>query len=209
MRLFEDAPFKARYKARFLSLLDSTLSPEELADLVDELASQVGAAAQRDYDRWGLPPESGTHEAEIAILRNFLVERAAWIQDELQTWSESGQRRRLPAVAHPNPSPHSQRLELKASVTHLSTSVGRHDASASVNDLDLDLIVENGYFAFVDRCSYERGKRLTFAGHGRARVTVVRQFDGVGSSRRAVVAARLRPGDPDLIFHSTSPFGDS
>jgi hypothetical protein len=86
LRLFEDPSFKARYKARFLSLLDSTLSPEELTSLVDELAGQVGAAAQRDYDRWMLQPNSGTHETEIAILRNFLVERAAWIRDELQTW---------------------------------------------------------------------------------------------------------------------------
>jgi hypothetical protein len=86
LRLFADPAFKSRYKARFLSLLDSSLSPEELTDLVDELAGQVGAAAQRDYDRWQLQPNSGTHETEVAILRNFLVERAAWIQDELQTW---------------------------------------------------------------------------------------------------------------------------
>jgi hypothetical protein len=86
LRLFADPAFKARYKARFLSLLDSTLSPEELTDLVDELAGQVGAAAQRDYERWQLQSDTGTHETEVAILRNFLVERAAWIQGELQTW---------------------------------------------------------------------------------------------------------------------------
>jgi hypothetical protein len=86
LRLFEDPAFKSRYKARFLSLLDSTLSPDRLTALVDEIAGQVGDAAQRDYDRWELQPNGGTHETEIAILRTFLVERAAWIQDELQTW---------------------------------------------------------------------------------------------------------------------------
>ncbi|MDQ2647184.1 MAG: CotH kinase family protein, partial [Myxococcota bacterium] len=86
LRLFEDPSFRARYKARFLSLLGSTLSPEELADLVDEIASRVGDAAQRDYDRWDLQPESGSHAAEITILKNFLLERAEWIHGELEAW---------------------------------------------------------------------------------------------------------------------------
>jgi len=85
-RLFEDPIFKDRYRARFLGLLGSTLAPEELTEIVDQLASQVGDAAQRDYERWSMQPESGSHAAEIQILKDFLLERAGWLEDELGTW---------------------------------------------------------------------------------------------------------------------------
>jgi hypothetical protein len=85
--LFKDPAFRTRYKQRFQALLAAELSPGELVGLVDSLASQLGPAAARNYERWSeFPPAEGTHQGEIAILKSFLERRSVWIRNELETW---------------------------------------------------------------------------------------------------------------------------
>jgi hypothetical protein len=85
--LFADPMFKARYRTRFLALLDKELAPVELTRAVDTLVSQVGAAADRNFARWpDSPPRNGSYQAEVTLLKDFLHKRAAWIRDQLTRW---------------------------------------------------------------------------------------------------------------------------
>ncbi|WP_437713204.1 CotH kinase family protein [Sorangium sp. So ce448] len=86
--LFRDPAFQARYKARFLALLQGELAPDELDAMVDGLVRKVGApAVERNFARWqDSPPLNGSHDEEISLLKDFLRRRASWIHDELMTW---------------------------------------------------------------------------------------------------------------------------
>jgi hypothetical protein len=85
--LFVDPAFRTRYKQRFLTLLEGELSADVLVGLVDSLSAQLSEAAPRNFERWSdYPPSGGTHAGELAILKEFLQRRAAWIQTELEAW---------------------------------------------------------------------------------------------------------------------------
>lgn len=85
--LFYDDAFKARYKARFLELLADEFSPDTLDGLIDELAAQVGDAAQRNYERWPeFVPSGGDHASEIDAMKSWLRARAEFVQRELAEW---------------------------------------------------------------------------------------------------------------------------
>jgi spore coat protein CotH len=84
--LFADPAFVAQYRTRFLSLLDNEFSPDSLDRIVDALAAEVGPAAERNFRRWvQTPPVENSYAAEVAIIKDFLRRRAAWIKVQLQT----------------------------------------------------------------------------------------------------------------------------
>ena len=82
--LFRDPDFRSRYRARFKALLNQELSADNLDRIVDGMASQVGDAADRNFRRWTqFPPRDNSHAAEIALLKEFLRRRVAWIKTQL------------------------------------------------------------------------------------------------------------------------------
>jgi hypothetical protein len=84
--LFRDPAFRARYRERFTALLNGELSTDNLDRIVDATASQVGDAAARNFRRWTqYPPRDDSHDAEIALLKDFLHRRVAWIRTQLAT----------------------------------------------------------------------------------------------------------------------------
>jgi hypothetical protein len=84
--LFRDPDFRTRYRARFSALLNADFSADNLDRIVDGMASEVGDAADRNFRRWTqFPPRDDSHAAEIALLKDFLRRRVAWIKTELET----------------------------------------------------------------------------------------------------------------------------
>src|SRR5687767_8611530 len=84
--LFRDPNFKSRYLARFKALLNGEFSADNLDRIVDGMAVAVGDAAGRNFRRWAqFPPLDNSHAAEIALLKDFLRRRVAWIQAQLDT----------------------------------------------------------------------------------------------------------------------------
>ena len=50
------------------------------------MASEVGDAAGRNFRRWPqTPPRDNSYAAEIALLKDFLRRRVAWIKTQLAT----------------------------------------------------------------------------------------------------------------------------
>jgi hypothetical protein len=84
--LFRDPVFRSRYRDRFEALLDGELSADNLERIVDAMAAEVGDAAGRNFERWmDSPPLDGSHAVEVALLKDFLRRRAAWIATQLET----------------------------------------------------------------------------------------------------------------------------
>ncbi len=84
--LFRDPDFRSRYRTRFKALLSSEFSADNLDRIVDAMASEVGGAADRNFRRWRqFPPQDNSHAAEVALLKNFLRRRVAWIKTQLDT----------------------------------------------------------------------------------------------------------------------------
>ena len=84
--LFRDPDFRSRYRARFTALLNTDFSADNLDRIVDGMVSEIGSAAGRNFQRWPQsPPIDNSHAAEIALLKDFLRRRVAWIRTELDT----------------------------------------------------------------------------------------------------------------------------
>jgi len=84
--LFRDPDFRSRYRTRFTSLLNGAFSADNLDRIVDGMASQVGDAADRNFRRWTqFPPRDNSHAAEIALLKDFLRRRVAFIKTQLDS----------------------------------------------------------------------------------------------------------------------------
>jgi hypothetical protein len=82
--LFRDPDFRQRYRDRFNALLNGEFSADNLDRIVDATASEVGDAAGRNFRRWTqTPPRDNSHAAEIALLKDFLRRRVAWIKTQL------------------------------------------------------------------------------------------------------------------------------
>ena len=85
--LFRDPDFRSRYRARFKALLNGEFSADNLDRIVDRMASEVGDAADRNFRRWTqFQPRDNSHAAEIALLKDFLRRRVAWIKSQLDNF---------------------------------------------------------------------------------------------------------------------------
>jgi len=84
--LFRDPDFRSRYRERFKTLLNGELSADNIERIVDAMAAEVGDAAGRNFRRWTqTPPRDDSYAAEIALLKDFLRRRVAWIKIQLDT----------------------------------------------------------------------------------------------------------------------------
>lgn len=84
--LFRDPQFRSRYRDRFTRLLRREFSADNLDRIVDAMAAEVGDAASRNFSRWTeTPPRDNSYTAEIALLKDFLRRRTAWIRIQLDT----------------------------------------------------------------------------------------------------------------------------
>lgn len=82
--LFRDPEFRSRYRARFQALLNKEFAAESIERIVDGMVSQIGPAAERNLERWDrFPALNNSHAAEVALLKDFVRRRVAWIRTQL------------------------------------------------------------------------------------------------------------------------------
>ncbi|HOQ01581.1 MAG TPA: CotH kinase family protein [Acetivibrio clariflavus] len=87
--LMQDPSFQSKISARWSQLRQGPLSDTQLIALVDSLASPLSNAAKRNFQKWNILGTSmvggfntqttQTWEEQITILKNFLTQRAAWL----------------------------------------------------------------------------------------------------------------------------------
>ena len=92
-RLFVDPVFRERYAARWRELRETALSTARLTETIQETASRLSEAADRNFERWpilgeGIFPDNAhvsmteaTYASEIEYLETWLSARVAWMDD--------------------------------------------------------------------------------------------------------------------------------
>jgi hypothetical protein len=88
-----DPSFLARVSARWRELRESLLSDAELELRIDALIQPLAAAAERDNERWPVPsvaslsifqiPDEPSWAGQVQFIRDWLRERAAWLDSQL------------------------------------------------------------------------------------------------------------------------------
>lgn len=84
-RLFQDPGFCERYEARYLALRSEVFRDRNLVSTVDRMADRLREAQVRNHERWPGPISESAHggwEGEIEHLKQWLVDRAVWIDTQ-------------------------------------------------------------------------------------------------------------------------------
>jgi spore coat protein CotH len=93
-RFFEDEYFVERYKDRWKQLRKDVLSDENILRTIESNKELLAAAQTRNFDRWDIlgkyvwpnpEPYSLTYEEEITKLEDWLLTRAKWIDDSIDS----------------------------------------------------------------------------------------------------------------------------
>lgn len=96
-RLLEDPGFRAAVASRWGELRSGELADDALTGDIDGWEQQLEAPAQRNFERWPVlgeyiwPNDEGSEEREsyaqeVAYLRAWILDRAAWMDRELASW---------------------------------------------------------------------------------------------------------------------------
>ncbi len=93
-RLMADPVFAAAFAARWFELRAGLLSDEAIAARIDAYAEPIGEAAPRNFAIWANLPEgrvngfvsptAPTWDGQLDALRDWLVQRSAWIDAQLE-----------------------------------------------------------------------------------------------------------------------------
>lgn len=92
-RLIADPTFRQQVVARWQELRGGLLSDAALSDRVSNLTAPLTNAISREWERWPLCtltgqifaiPEGDTYDAQLQVMRDFMSERAAWMDSQLQ-----------------------------------------------------------------------------------------------------------------------------
>lgn len=87
-----DPEFMALVAVRWQELRQGALSNDNLMARVDTLAAPLSNAARRDMQRWPVAavsqgifqlPDAGTWEGQIDVLKQWVIERIAWLDSEI------------------------------------------------------------------------------------------------------------------------------
>lgn len=91
-RLMEDAQFRENLACRWSSLRQGTLNNLSLKNTIDSMALVINEAQQRNFRQWPILgvyvwPNPGvlpvTYAGEVQKMRNWIYQRAAWMDNEL------------------------------------------------------------------------------------------------------------------------------
>lgn len=113
-RLLQDPAFVNRVKVRWQSLRRGLLSNAQLEARINSLAAPLANAAQRNFQKWPnlttaqvgffITPTAPTWEGQVQYMRNWMFERAAWL-DSSAAWGGSTQPTTPPATTAPPTTP--------------------------------------------------------------------------------------------------------
>jgi len=79
-RLFQDPNFWQKWIDRWTELRGTVLSTENIHATIDRMAETLGEAQVRNFDRWtAVRPRFGGYQGEIDHLKQWLADRAEWI----------------------------------------------------------------------------------------------------------------------------------
>lgn len=115
-RFMSDPYFVNLLNCYWHSLRSTVLSNDSLIALVDRTAEEMGPAIERNFRQWPIhglyvwpnPYYGSTYEQDIQYMKNWILNRAQWIDDNIPgvfctTFVNEGESRSLKLRAYPNP----------------------------------------------------------------------------------------------------------
>ena len=93
-RLFEDPAFRSRYAARWRELRTGVLKDDKLMADIEQTVITLGDAGERNFERWNILgdyvwpnapgwDERDTFRKEVDYMKDWIRDRAAWMDSEL------------------------------------------------------------------------------------------------------------------------------
>lgn len=91
-RLFEDPGFTERYHERWWELRNGPFAKENFLGIIQEYVEKLDEAKERNFERWPILGEDvwewshegfDTYEEEIEYMTNWITERLAWIDTQM------------------------------------------------------------------------------------------------------------------------------
>jgi hypothetical protein len=82
-RLFSDPDFWQLWVDRWQELRATHFSVTNLNALMERLADEVREAQPRQYEKWGFQPRGGSWQAELDLMKSWLVDRVDFIDSQL------------------------------------------------------------------------------------------------------------------------------
>lgn len=88
-QLFDEPDFKQRWVDRWFELRTEGFSDGNLDTVIDGFADELAESQVRNFNRWSAkPPRGGSHTSEVSILKTWLDQHTAWIDDQFLPLSE-------------------------------------------------------------------------------------------------------------------------
>ncbi|MDF1859946.1 MAG: lamin tail domain-containing protein [Verrucomicrobiales bacterium] len=81
-RLFSDIDFFQKYIDRWQELRRSTFSTNHIFSIIDGYVAEVNEAQPREQARWGITPRGGSYAGEIALKKQWLTNRIAFMESQ-------------------------------------------------------------------------------------------------------------------------------
>jgi hypothetical protein len=82
-RLFSDPDFWQLWVDRWQELRATHFSSTNLNRLIDQLTGEVLEAQPREYQKWALQPRGGSYQTEIEHMKDWLLNRVDFIDEQL------------------------------------------------------------------------------------------------------------------------------
>ena len=82
-RMFQDPYFCKIYKDRYKKFRKTIWTDDEILKRIEEVTFYLRNATSRDYEKWYTEDDFQSYEEEINKLREFLIERLRWMDDNI------------------------------------------------------------------------------------------------------------------------------
>jgi hypothetical protein len=147
-RLFEDPAFKSAAEARWFTLRNELLA--NLPGVIDDYAGKLELSQEQNFYKWDILDQPiwpstqalGSYEEEVAYLKEWLSERIAWIDAQIERPSEPEE----PVVAVPvlhSPAANETVEHLNPTMTWFTADLAeQYDVQVSLTDSFETLIVD-------------------------------------------------------------------
>ena len=82
-QLFQDIDFRLSYADRWFHLREDLFTMANINSIIDGMADELEEAQVRNFARWGIPTTYGGWEGEVDHLKDWLSQRAVWIDEQM------------------------------------------------------------------------------------------------------------------------------
>ena len=84
-RLLENEVFRHQFINRFADQLNTAFRSERALALIDEMQAVIAPEIEEHIERWEIPPSTGHWTASIERMRQFAIQRPAYVREHIRT----------------------------------------------------------------------------------------------------------------------------